>query len=390
MPDDFYHSANAEMFSAISALHESGKPVDLVTLSEYLSQRGTLEAAGGVSRITDLVDAGGVKANWSHHVEQIQEKAALRRMALSAQEIMQLCYATAAKSDDIERQFQQAAFELMKRTKQSGLKHISEVSIRAMEVMETAGQSGIPSGFYDLDKFTSGFRPGELVLLGGRPSMGKTALALDLALHAMKSVPVAIFSIEMSSEEVFNRLICKQSKNLSLASIRSGRLWTQEWGKIVNCTGELSDFPIYIDDTGSITPSQIVSRVKERATRDKIEFGLIIIDYLTLMDYRGRYSSMHEKTGAITRSLKIAAKELKTPILLLSQLSRKVEERPVNKHGRRPQMSDFRESGSIEQDADIILGLYRAEVYMEDEDYKNRAELLVLKLWITRQSNPYS
>jgi replicative DNA helicase len=376
---DFYVSNNAEIFTAIRELHNRGDAIDFVTLPNCLDRKGKLDEIGGVPTIVDLANASPSVANVGHYTKIVREKALLRRMIKAMRDAERAAFSYEASVDDIQERLQKEAFEIaLKSRRVRGLTKLDQILSPMATTMRTAGSRGIPSGSANIDVFTKGFRPGELVVVGGRPSMGKTSLATDFAVAAVKNTVVAFFSLEMAGEELATRLVAKKA-NVDLHHIRAGSVSTVEWKSIAETMADLAEYPLFIDDSGDLSPVQIKSRVRELTVRTGLEVGLVIVDYLQLMKANGKFNSRNDYVASITRDLKLLAKEFKIPLVCLSQLNRKVEERPFKDHQRRPQMADFRDSGSIEQDADIIIGLYRAEVYCDETKYRNQAEALVLK-----------
>lgn len=378
-PGDFYQSSNGAIFKAIRRLSDQGKPVDFVTLPEILERDGWLEKIGGASTIIDLANATPSATNVGHYVRIIKEKAVLRRMIREMQEAQHAALAPDASVADIQERLQKAAFESAVHAERfRGLIQLNQVIPPTLKSLKEASGRGISSGFVNFDSITNGFRPGQLIVVGGRPSMGKTSFALDVAVSAARSVPVAVFSLEMSAEELAARLIAKKA-DVDLHNIRAGYVATAEWEVIAQAAGDLSECLISVDDSGDLSPVRIRARVRELTVRTGLMPGLVIVDYLQLLNADGKFNSRNDYVGSITRDLKLLAKELKVPIILLSQLNRKLEDRPFKDHQRRPQMADFRDSGSIEQDGDIIIGLYRPEVYSDDAKYRNQADACVLK-----------
>jgi len=376
---DFYASRHAVIFEAIRNLSTQGSPIDLVTLPQFLEKQGTLDEVGGIPGITELVEGASSAANVSHYITIIREKAALRRMIRATEEVQRAAFAHDASVQDIQERLQKAAFESALQSERfRGLIQLHQLLPSTLKMLREARNRGISSGFSSIDAITNGFRPEQLIVVGGRPSMGKSAFALDVAVSAARTVPVAIFNLEMSAEDLATRLIAKRS-DVDLHNIRAGHVASVEWKAIAQASGALSDYPIFFDDSGDISPVRIKARIRELTLRTGLMPGLIIVDYLQLMRADGKFNSRNDYIGSITRDLKLLARELQIPVILLSQLNRKLEERPFKDHQRRPQMADFRDSGSIEQDADIICAIYRPEVYSDDSKYRGLAEVAILK-----------
>lgn len=378
-PRDFYESNNATIFETICQLDDRKKPVDLVTVTEMLYRYGRLDEVGGQAVLVDLIDAAPSTANVMHYVQVVKEKAILRSIARNLSGVVESCYKEGAEAQVIQDELQKLTFDLVsKSTTSRHLKPVKDVVLNSVDRIEHARDRGLPSGFLSIDGFTKGFRTGELVIIGGRPSMGKSSLATDMAIAATKRTAVAIFSLEMSEDELTTRLISKSS-SVDLHRLRAGYVGEFDWPRITDAIGEIAEYPLFIDDSGSITPTQIKSRVQEVTVRTGLEIGMVVVDYLQLMSTERKHNSLNERVSELTRSLKILAKDLKTRVICLSQLNRQIEQRPFKGHERRPRMSDYRDSGSVEQDADIMIGLYRPEVYSDDEQYRGFAEAVILK-----------
>jgi len=379
--DDFYNTANKDLFACIDALSDRNVPVDLVSLTAAVKATGSLESIGGSEYLVDLVDTAASPANVMHYAKLVGEKASLRRIISSATEIASRAYQDQANLSDVVEAFQTAAFDHAMHGQRAGkgLRPVAEIISPTIEAIKDAKHTGLPSGFRNIDRYTRGFRPGELIVIGARPSVGKSALAADFLVEAVKHGPAAFFSLEMSAPEVTMRFLSKASR-LNLHSLRGGDLGHGEWSRLMTSAGELEDFPLYLDDSGSLIVSRMKGRLREVMTRGHTRIRLVVVDYLQLVRPEGKHQSRNEEIGSLTRSLKLLAKELMVPVVCLSQLNRKLEERPFKGHERRPRMADFRDSGSIEQDADIIIGLYRPEIYApNDPQYHGIAEAIILK-----------
>lgn len=380
-PEDFYRTAHQKIFAAIEALFAKAEPVDLITLTNALRDGNLLEEIGGATYLARLVDTVPSAINVTHYARIVRDKSALRKLIARAGEITQRCYEEAGDFDQVLDFAEGAVFEISENKHRAAfhpLSKIIEINIDALE--ERQGNrtlvTGIPTGFTRLDHMTSGLQGSDLIILAARPAMGKTALALNLARNAAfeNNVPVAIFSLEMSKEQLSMRMLCAEAR-VDSSRLRSGFLNPEDWNHITEAAGALSEAPIYIDDSPDISATSI--RTKSRRLKMDKDLGLIIVDYLQLM--RGHHNTERRdlEISEISRSLKMLAKELSVPVLALSQLNRKLEERS----DKRPQLSDLRESGALEQDADVVAFIYRDEVYNKDENNPNRgtAEIILAK-----------
>ena len=380
-PEDFYRSAHAKMFTAITELFAKNEPVDLVTLANILKEKGQLEEIGGATYLAKLVDTAPLAVNAQHYARIIRDKAALRKLIEHSNAITARCFEDSGDVDDVIDFAEKAVFEIAGNKNKKSFYPLSQIighSIDALE--ERQGNktlvTGVSTGFSRLDNLTSGFQGSDLIILAARPSMGKTALALNIARNAAidANTPVAIFSIEMSKEQLSMRLLCAEAR-IDSSRLRSGFFSREDWVSLTNAAEVLSDADIYIDDSPDLTAMSI--RAKARRLKMDKNLGLVIIDYLQLMKGRSSAERRDLEISEISRGLKALAKELDIPVLALSQLNRKLEER----HDKRPQLSDLRESGALEQDADVVAFIYRDEVYNKDENNPNKgiAELLLKK-----------
>ncbi len=378
-PEDFYKEANKEIFEAIIDLYNKNEPVDLITLSEELKRRGTLENIGGVTYLADLSSIVGTTANTKYYCKIVEEKSILRRLIKSCDEIILKSYEDSDEVNAIIEKAEKAIFDITQGKHREGFSPLNEVLLSSFSQIEerAANQdalTGITTGFIDLDHKLSGLQKSDLVLVAARPSMGKTAFALNIASNAALKggAKVAIFSLEMSKEQLVQRMISSTS-HVDLQKIISGRLSEDEWLQIINAIGPLSQAQIFIDDTAGIS----LMEMKAKCRRLKIEHGLdlVLIDYLQLMQSESRHESRQQEISAISRGLKALAKELDCPVVALSQLSRA----PELRSDHRPILSDLRESGAIEQDADVVLFLYRDEYYNQDSEKKNIGEVIIAK-----------
>jgi len=377
--DDFYREAHRRIFSAILHLYEHSEPVDLITLSEVLKTRGELDSVGGVEYLNSLVNGVPTAANITYYAKIIKEKAILRKLINRATEIVSQSYSNSGDVDEFIDQAERAIFEISEdRVRPSfyPIKDLIKSSFKTIERLYEKRQliTGVPTGFQRLDELTSGLQPSDLIIIAGRPSMGKTALALNIAHHASveATIPAAIFSLEMSKEQLALRMLCSEAK-VDAHRLRGGFLSEADWPKLTRAAGSLSEAPLFIDDTPGL--SALEMRAKSRRLKIEHNLGLVIVDYLQLMRGRASADSREQEISDISRSLKALAKELAIPVIALSQLNRRVEERG----DKRPQLSDLRESGAIEQDADVILFLYREEVYNKSEENRGKAEIIIGK-----------
>ena len=377
--EDFYRDDHKEIFEAMVDLFEKGEPIDLITLTEQLKIRGTLEAVGGLEYIATIATGVPTTANVKHYARIVEEKSLLRKLIKSATEIAEESFESADEVSHIMDSAEKKIFDILQRKNSQNFTPIRELLISNFDKLEELYKNkgkviGVPTGFIDLDRKTAGFHPSDLILVAARPAMGKTSFVLNIAQHAAMhaNVPVAVFSLEMSKEQLINRMLWSESL-VDSQRMRTGELEDEDWPKLARVIGPLSEAPIYIDDTPGITAVEM--RAKCRRLKMEKNLGLIVIDYLQLMESRGRNENRQQEITAISRSLKIMAKELDVPVITLSQLSRAPEARSDH----RPILSDLRESGAIEQDADIVMFLYRDEYYHPDTDKKNIAELIIAK-----------
>ena len=378
--DDFYQPANREIFDAMHTLNTQGMPVDLVTVDDELSRRGTLEGVGGTNYLIELSQFVPSTVNAKAYVQIVDEKSTLRRMIKATGDISQACYAQSDQVSDILGAAEKSIFDIiMRRNEGSSLRHIADVLpdtyLRIEQLAQLKGSiDGVPMGFVDLDNLLTGLHGGELVIVGARPSMGKSAFGLNItgyaALHAGRSV--AYFSLEMPNDQLAMRLLCSDAR-VDMQAVRHGSLHDEDWVKLSAALGPLAASNIYMDDTSGITPSQLRSRCR----RLKMERGLdmVVVDYLQLMSADGRVENRQNEVSEISRNLKSIAKELGVPIVALAQLSRAGAQRS----DKRPILSDLRDSGAIEQDADVIMFLHREEYYDPNTEDKNIAEVIVAK-----------
>ena len=379
--DDFYRDAHKYIFTTMVALFEKGEPLDLITVSNALKDARKIDAAGGPGYLAALSDTVPVAANIAYYAKIVREKAILRKLIQTSTEIASRCYEEQDDIDALLDEVEQTVFEIsrskssqsvlpMKTVINATFKHVEQLYERKEHI------TGVPTEYHDFDKLTAGLQSSDLIILAGRPSMGKTALAMNMVQHAsmIHKVPVGIFSLEMSKEQLGLRMLCSVSR-VDAQRLRTGFLKDQDWPKLTRAYNMLLDAPIYIDDTPAL--SVLEMRAKARRLKTEHNIGLIVVDYLQLMRGRSNSPSREQEISEISRSLKAMAKELHLPVIALSQLNRSLESRP----NKRPQLSDLRESGAIEQDADLICFIYRDEVYNKAEDNPKRgiAEIIIGK-----------
>jgi replicative DNA helicase len=379
-PEDFYVERHARVYAAMGSLSENAQPMDAVTVAERMRQRGDLERIGGVAFLLELSERVPTAANVEHYAAIVKEKATMRRLIRASTDIIERAYDTGTETDESVDRAEQAIFEISEQARRSGPIRIDSLVVESLAKIDTliAHQSavtGVPSAYEDLDRLTAGFQPSDLIIVAGRPSMGKTAFCLNIAanvaLHA--NTGVAVFSLEMSADQLVMRMLCSLAQ-LDLARVRVGQIQDREYKKIAMAVGDLAEAPIYIDDTPALSVMELRARARRLRRDPTANLGLIVVDYLQLMHGRGE-DSREQEISNISRSLKALAKELSLPIIALSQLNRQVELRADKK----PVMADLRESGAIEQDADVIAFIYRDEVYHHDTVDAGIAEIIIAK-----------
>ncbi|WP_035276605.1 replicative DNA helicase [Desulforegula conservatrix] len=380
-PDDFYKPSHKKIFAAVSDLFAKSEPVDLVTLSEMLQKKGQLEEIGGASYLARIIDTAPMAVNARHYAKIIKDKAVLGRLINKASTIIQKCHDSQVDVEDAIDFAETAIFEASgDKIKPSfySISNIIQTNIDTLEDRQNKNEiyTGTPAGFRQLDNMTSGLQNSDLIILAARPSMGKTAFALNIARNTafISKKPVAVFSLEMSKEQLSMRMLASEAR-VDSSLIRNGKFSSSDWHRITEAAGILSDAPIFIDDSPDLTAMEI--RAKSRRLKMEKDLGLIIIDYLQLMRGRAGSESRTIEVSEISRSLKALAKELQVPVIALSQLNRMLEQRS----DKRPIMSDLRESGALEQDADLVMFIYRDEVYNKDENNPNKgkAEIIIAK-----------
>ncbi len=361
----FYREAHRRIFRAIVALNEKGGVVDALTLADELSTRGDLEGSGGKEYLSLLLDAVPTAANVEYHAKIVREKALIRRLIETSTEIITSAYEGKQNSGDLLDHAEQRIFQISQKRAREGFRRIKELLWPAMEKIEDLAKgggsvTGVPSGFNELDKLTLGFQPSELIIIAARPSMGKTAFVLNVAQNAaiQANIPVAIFSLEMAKEQLVARMLASEGY-IDAQKLRNGRLNNDDFARLAKSAGILGSAPIWIDDSPGLTALDIRSRARRLKAENQV--GMVIIDYLQLVQGPSDSENRQQEISYISRSFKILARELQIPVVALSQLSRAPEQR--SGENRRPQLSDLRESGAIEQDADVVMFLYRPEYY---------------------------
>lgn len=379
-PEDFYRPDNKEIYDVIIELFDKAQPIDLITVSERLKLHGKLELVGGLEYLTNIATDVPTTANVKHYAKIVEEKSLLRKLIKASSEIVDLGYSASEEVTHIMDKAEQSIFDILQKRSSQGFVPIKDVLVDTFNKLEELYNNkghitGIPTGFADLDFKTSGLHNSDLVLIAARPAMGKTAFALNIAQNVAvhSGVPVALFSLEMSKEQLVNRMLCSEAM-VDSNKMKTGQLEDNDWQKVARALGPLSEAPIFIDDTPGISITEI--RAKCRRLKLEHNLGLVVIDYLQLMQgSKSRSENRQQEISEISRSLKILAKEINIPVITLSQLSRAAETRTDH----RPMLSDLRESGAIEQDADIVMFLYRDDYYNPDTEKKNIAEVILAK-----------
>ncbi len=383
---DLYRDSHRQIFRAMFGLYQKNEPIDLITLTEELQRNNALESIGGAAYLAELASLVPSSANIEYHLQIVKEKAVLRKLIRACTDILSEAYDSQAEVESVLSKAQQDIFDLLKNQRDRSYRDIGNVlneTFTELERLHHLGHSGIigvPSGYAQLDAMTSGFQKSDLIILAGRPSMGKTAFGLNIARNAAveHGIGVGIFSLEMSDMQLVQRLLCCESM-VDSQRLRTGHLRENEWPKLSRCAGRLAEAPIYIDDTAGLDIVKLSARARRMALERKL--GLLIVDYMQLMDAPKGFDNRQQEISHISRSLKMLAKQLNVPIIALSQLSRAVENRP----DKRPMLSDLRESGAIEQDADLVMFVYREEFYLKDhedpkfKEVENMAEIIVGK-----------
>lgn len=380
-PESFYREDNRLIFEAIINLYNRSEPIDLITVNDELNSMGSFEKIGGYEYLAILPSKVPTTANAQKYIDIVEEKATLRQLIKTANEIIDLGYNPTEDVEDIMAGAEKKIFDIIQNKNQKSYTPIKDVLIESFTKLEELYNqksriTGVPTGFADLDDKTAGLHGSDLILIAARPAMGKTAFALNIAAHAAirENTPVAIFNLEMSKDQLVNRILCMEAM-VDSNKVMTGKLDEDDWSKLAGVVGPISDSGIYIDDTPGISIMEI--RTKCRKLKIEKNIGLVVIDYIQLIQGSNsrKNGSREQEIAEISRSLKILAKELNVPVIALSQLSRAVEQRPDH----RPMLSDLRESGSIEQDADIVMFLYRDDYYNPDSEEKDISEVIIAK-----------
>lgn len=380
IPEDFYRSSHQKIFNVMLKLNDEGKAVDLITVTEELAATKNLEEVGGVSYLSELAGSVPTAANIEYYARIVEEKSLLRRLIRTATNIAQEGYSREDEVEELLGEAEKTIMEVAQRKNSGSFQNIKDVLVSTYDNIEVLTNrkgdvTGIPTGFAELDRMTAGFQRNDLIIVGARPSVGKTAFALNIAQNVATKTEenVAIFSLEMGAEQLVMRMLCAEG-NINAQNLRTGSLTDEDWRKLTMAMGSLSNAGIYIDDTPGVRIGEI--RSKCRRLKQEHGLGMILIDYLQLIQGDGRSGdNRQQEVSEISRSLKALARELKVPVIALSQLSRGVEQR----QDKRPMMSDIRESGSIEQDADIVAFLYRDDYYDKESENKNIIEIIIAK-----------
>ncbi|MFJ8259106.1 replicative DNA helicase [Peribacillus asahii] len=380
IPEDFYRSAHQKIFNVMLKLNDEGMAVDLITVTEELAATKSLEEIGGVTYLSELAGSVPTAANVEYYARIVEEKSLLRRLIRTATNIAQEGYSREDEVEDLLGEAEKNIMEVAQRKNSGSFQNIKDVLVRTYDNIEELTNrkgdvTGIPTGFAELDRMTAGFQRNDLIIVAARPSVGKTAFALNIAQNVATKTDenVAIFSLEMGAEQLVMRMLCAEG-NINAQNLRTGSLTDEDWRKLTMAMGSLSNAGIYIDDTPGVRIGEI--RSKCRRLKQENGLGMILIDYLQLIQGNGRSGeNRQQEVSEISRSLKALARELQVPVIALSQLSRGVEQR----QDKRPMMSDIRESGSIEQDADIVAFLYRDDYYDKESENKNIIEIIIAK-----------
>ncbi|MBV8396276.1 MAG: replicative DNA helicase, partial [Actinobacteria bacterium] len=376
---DFYRGSHAKIYLAALELYQQGQPVDAITIADKLHEKGELEEIGGKERVHEIAALVPATSNAAHYAKIVREMATLRGLTLVGEQIQRLGWERPGETPDLVDQAEQMVFDLAQHRIRGSFDHVDVLVRESFEqitkMYESGGEmTGTPTGFRDVDQMTSGLQPGNLVIVAGRPSMGKSAFALGVAsnLAVHHGIPVAVFTLEMSKIEVVQRFLCAEAR-VELQRLRTGKLTPEDWPRLVKACDTITKAPIYVDDTRMTTMLEIRSKARRLKAKEP-KLGLILVDYLQLMG-SGSIEHRVQEVSQISRSLKVIAGDLDVPVMALSQLSRAVESRT----DKRPLLSDLRESGSIEQDADMVMFLYRDEYYNEQSEDQGLAEVILAK-----------
>lgn len=377
--NSFYKDSHRKIFESILGLYNANKAVDLITLTDELKKNANLDEVGGVSFLAALVNSVPTSANISHYVAIVREKSILRTLINNATRIVSLCYESEGNIDEVVDSAEKFIFEVSDRRQQSSYIHLKEIVKDSIETIDKLYQkkahvTGVPTGYIDFDIKTAGLQASDLIVIAGRPSMGKSAFAIGVAEYVgvTEKMPVAIFSLEMAKEQLVQRMLCSHAK-VDAHKVRTGYLATSDWPRLTAAAGKLSEAPIFIDDSPSISVMEL--RAKARRLKAHQDIKLIILDYMQLMRGSANIENRQQEISEISRSLKALARELNVPIIAISQLSRAVESRTDH----RPQLSDLRESGAIEQDADVVVLILREEYYNPTPENQGMAEVIIAK-----------
>lgn len=379
--EDFYSEGHSRIYEAMAELFAAGQPVDTVTVRGRLNTSGQLQGVGGDEYLLSLTNTIPTVSNINAHAKLVREKAIIRRMIAACHEQAAKGYGDYGSMEEFLDEAERSIFAVAKNRMRSPYEHINDVVVRSFELITKAAErkehiTGLPTGFEDLDRYTAGMHPGDLIIIAGRPAMGKTAFALNVAMNAcaIRKQPIVFFSLEMPKEQLANRLLCAEAR-VDAGKLRTGNLSRDDWPRLAGAAGTLSEMPIWLDDTPGLTLMEL--RAKTRRLKSEAGLALVVVDYLQLMRAGVKTDSREQEISEISRSLKGLAKELELPIIALSQLNRGVESR--GNKDKRPQISDLRESGAIEQDADTIIFIYRDEVYNPESPDKGTAEIIIGK-----------
>lgn len=384
-PDDFYRESHRYIFEAMISLYEEDSPIDLITLNEYLKRHKLLDKTGGVDYLGTLIDAVSTSAGITHHARIVRDLSIKRHLIKQCSEISDRCFQDWEETDILLDMAEQSIYKIAEKKVREGLTPSNEIILESFRRIEWISQqegfiTGVPTGFKDFDNLTAGLQPSDLIIIAGRPSMGKTAFALNIGYNTAKETgkAVVIFSLEMSQMQLGIRLLGMDAE-IDSKRLRTGFLGNKEYRRLVASAGELSELPMFFDDTSGISVLEMKAKCRRLSRKHKL--GLVVVDYLQLIQGRFQYQSREREISEISRSLKAMAKDLNVPVIAISQLNRKIEDRTI----KRPLLSDLRESGAIEQDADVIVFLYREEKKKESEymkDYEN-----IINIEIAKQRN---
>ena len=381
--EDFYREAHRKIFRAATELSQRSEPIDLLTLTEALKTRGELPEIGGAGYVSELTDRALSAANIQYHARIVREKAILRGLISTATEIVARGYEAREDVTRFVDEAEQAIYQIAEKKTRASFTRVGDMITETFRQIEQLYErkemvTGVPTGFTDLDRMTAGLQPSDLIIVAGRPSMGKTSFCLNIAEHVAieKGIGVAVFSLEMSKEQLVLRMLCSQAR-VDLSKVRTGFLAQKDFPRLAEAAGRIHDAPIYVDDTPALSALEVRAKSRRLKRTKEANLGLIIVDYLQLMrGSSGRDDSREQEISQISGSLKALAKELRVPVIALSQLNRQVESRQPPK----PRMADLRESGAIEQDADVIAFIYRDEVYNpQSTESKGKAEIIIAK-----------